>query len=68
MSARRRTLGDEHPDTLSSIYKLACLLQAQGKQAEALVLSRQALAGRRRVLGEGHPSTQKALSLYNQLQ
>jgi hypothetical protein len=43
MSARRRTQGDEHPDTLDSINNLALLLQTQGKRAEALEMFRQEL-------------------------
>jgi hypothetical protein len=61
-------LGDERPDTLLSTFYSALLLQARGKRAGALELSRQALAGYRRVLGEGHAATQSALRLFNQLQ
>jgi hypothetical protein len=68
LSSQRRALGDEHPSTLSSIFNFACHLRDQGKRAEALELSRQALAGRRRVLGEGHPETQAAIRFFNQLQ
>ena len=64
MSARRRTLGDEHPDTLKSIFNYAHLLWAQGKRAGALELFRKELEGVRRVLGEAHPSTQQSLLNY----
>ena len=67
MSARRRTQGDEHPDTLDSINNLALLLQTQGKRAEALEIFRQELEVRRRVLGEGHPSTLRSLRNYAEL-
>ena len=33
LAARRRQLGDDHPDTLISIYNLADLYQQQGKHA-----------------------------------
>ena len=67
LSAQRRTLGDEHPDTLISIFNSAQLLWAQGKRAEALELFRQQLAASRRVLGEAHPSTQQSLRNYARL-
>jgi tetratricopeptide (TPR) repeat protein len=67
MSARRRTQGDEHPDTLDSINNLALLLQTQGKRAEALEMFRQELEVRRSVLGEGHPSTLRSLRDYAEL-
>ena len=41
----RQTLGDKHPDTLTSINNMAVLLEAQGKPAEAEALYREALAG-----------------------
>jgi hypothetical protein len=68
LSAQRRTLGEDHPTTLASLYNTAGLLRKQGRRAEALALSRQALAAFRRVLGEGHPSTQMALRQFKQLQ
>ena len=42
LDARRATLGDRHPDTLTSINNMASLLQAQGKLDEAAVLRREA--------------------------
>ena len=62
---RRRTLGDEHPSTLDSIFNFAGLLWKQGNKAEALEMYRQELEGVRRVLGEDHPSTQQSLRNYN---
>ena len=53
----RRTLGDSHHSTLSSINNLAGLLQAQGKLGEAEPLCREALDGCRRTLGDSHPDT-----------
>ena len=68
LPAQRRVLGGEHLDTLFSTHSRALLLQAQGKRAKALELSRVALAGYRRALGEGPPTTQDALRLFNRLQ
>jgi tetratricopeptide (TPR) repeat protein len=57
LEIRQRVLGGEHPDTLSSLGHMGCVLNRQGKLAEAEVFSRQALDGRRRVLGNDHPDT-----------
>ncbi len=57
LSTRRRVLGEEHPDTLSSINNMGFLLQAQGKLDQAEPYHREALEKSRRVLGEEHPET-----------
>ena len=43
LQKRRSTLGDAHPDTLTSMNNLAELLRAQGKFGEAEPLFREAL-------------------------
>jgi hypothetical protein len=35
LAARRRILGDDHPDSLKSMNALADILRAEGKHAEA---------------------------------
>jgi tetratricopeptide (TPR) repeat protein/tRNA A-37 threonylcarbamoyl transferase component Bud32 len=57
LEVRRRLLGDEHPDTISSISNMGYLLASQGKLAEAEPYCREALEKSRRVLGEEHPDT-----------
>ena len=57
LEARRATLGDRHPETLTSINNLGLLLQYQGKLDEAGVLLREALEARRATLGDRHPGT-----------
>jgi hypothetical protein len=57
LEARTRVLGEEHPDTLTSMNNLAVTLWEQGDHAAALRLLRQCLSGRRKVLGEDHPKT-----------
>jgi hypothetical protein len=57
LAGRRRTLGGDHHNTLTSMHNLASLLIMQGKLGEAEPLCREALAGRRRTLGDQHPST-----------
>ena len=53
----RETLGDKHPYTLLAISRLAQLLKAQGKLAEAEPLYREALAGCRETLGDKDKNT-----------
>ncbi|MEO5376095.1 MAG: tetratricopeptide repeat protein, partial [Alphaproteobacteria bacterium] len=57
LAVRRRVLGVEHPDTLTSMSNLAETLRSQGDLAGARALEEQVLAVRRRVLGEEHPVT-----------
>ena len=57
LGARRRVLGEEHPETLMSANNLALSLSGQGKYAEAEETLQAALAAERRVLGSAHPDT-----------
>jgi hypothetical protein len=61
LDASRRVLGEEHPDTLTSLSDLALTLWAQGDLAGARKLQEQALDASRRVLGEEHPNTLTSL-------
>src|SRR6266704_145798 len=56
LARRRRVLGEDHPDTLTSADNLAFSLQGVRGQA-ARELGEDTLARRRRVLGEDHPDT-----------
>ncbi len=62
MATRRRVLGDDHPDTLTSISQMGLLLQGRGRLAEAETYYREALENRRRVLGDEHPDTLISIS------
>jgi Tetratricopeptide repeat/TIR domain len=53
----RRILGEEHPDTLTTMNNLARTLQAQGDLAGARELHGSVLEARRRILGEEHLDT-----------
>jgi len=53
----RRLLGEEHPDTLTSMNNLASTLKNQGDLSGARELQELVLAARRRILGEEHPDT-----------
>ncbi|EOD08463.1 hypothetical protein EMIHUDRAFT_120894, partial [Emiliania huxleyi CCMP1516] len=45
LAARRETLGDQHPSTLTSIFNLGALLQKQGRLGDAIPLFREELEG-----------------------
>ena len=53
----RRVLGEEHPDTLTSMNNLALTLLDQGDMAGARKIQEQVLDVIRCVLGEEHPDT-----------
>ncbi len=57
LEIRRRELGNDHRDTLTSINDLAVLHKFQGDYKEAEVLYLEALDGRSRMMGEAHPDT-----------
>ena len=57
MQARTCVLGEEHPDTLTSMNNLAVLMVQAGDHEGTLQLLRKCLSGRRKVLGEDHPDT-----------
>jgi Flp pilus assembly protein TadD len=57
LEARRRVLGEQHPDTLTAMNNLAILLFETGDREGALQLLRQSLLSHRKVLGENHPNT-----------
>jgi hypothetical protein len=54
LAAQRRVLGDEHPNTLTSMNNLAATLGASGGRAGARELLEQTLAAQRRPLGDEH--------------
>ena len=57
LESSRRILGEEHPETLASMYNLANTLWAQGDLNRARELHEKVLEIRRRILGEEHPNT-----------
>jgi len=62
LTTRRRILGDDHPDTLSSLDAMGLLLHFQGKFADAEQYLREALEKRQRVLGPEHRDTLTTMS------
>ncbi len=57
METRKRVLGQEHPDTLTSMNNLAFTWKGQGQDKEALRLMEQCVALQSRIRGTSHPST-----------
>ncbi|KAJ6206378.1 hypothetical protein PSV09DRAFT_1069046, partial [Bipolaris maydis] len=57
LSLRKKVLGPEHPNTLWSVYFLACLLSKQRRVDESLPLHQRGSAGYEKVLGKDHPTT-----------
>jgi tetratricopeptide (TPR) repeat protein len=57
IEARKRVLGEEHPDTLASMNNLASMFWNQGRWKEAEDLDVRVIETKKRVLGEEHPST-----------
>ncbi len=53
----KMTLGEEHPDTLSSIHNLAIMYSEAGERQKALRLTEQVVEIYKRTLGEEHPNT-----------
>jgi len=64
VAARKRTLGEERPDTLHSIHDLAVRYSEAGRRQEALQLLETVVAARKRTLGEEiqTPSSRCAIS------
>ena len=56
-------LGEDHPDTLTSMNNLAATYWALGRTNEAAALHEKVLESRKRTLGEEHPDT--LTSIYN---
>jgi eukaryotic-like serine/threonine-protein kinase len=57
LATRRRVLGEEHPDTLTSLKRIGILLRDRGMLAEAEPYCREAVEKSRLVLGSEHPDT-----------
>jgi hypothetical protein len=57
LGMRRRVLGEEHQDTLTSMNNLALTLWALGNLPAACALEEKMLEISQRVLGEEHPYT-----------
>ena len=54
---RKKKLGADHPDTLTSMHNLAFTWKGQGREEEALRLMDECTSLRTRVLSAKHPDT-----------
>ncbi|KAF2022766.1 hypothetical protein EK21DRAFT_82453, partial [Setomelanomma holmii] len=61
----KRVLGEEHPDTLTSMHNLAYTLRSQGYYNKAFVLLERCYQLRWQILGNQHPHTQLSLNALN---
>jgi hypothetical protein len=57
MEKRKQVLGDDHPDTLTSMGNLASTYMNQGRWKEAEMLEVVVMEKRKQVLGDDHPDT-----------
>ena len=57
LADRERSLEQEHPFTLTTMYSLATMYKAQGNYSEAERLYKRALEASERALGKEHPVT-----------
>jgi tetratricopeptide (TPR) repeat protein len=63
LEMRTAALGENHPDTLSSMNNLAVLYKSQGKYVEAEEFFVKCLKVRTSVLGENHPDTLRSMQI-----
>ncbi|OAL56153.1 hypothetical protein IQ07DRAFT_558137 [Pyrenochaeta sp. DS3sAY3a] len=62
LAIREKVLGQEHPNTLTSVNNLGLVLESQGKYEEAEAMHLRALAIREKALGREHPDTITSVS------
>ena len=62
LEINRQVLGDNHPDTATSLNNLAGLYNSMGDYAQAEPLYRQAIETYKKVLGDKHPRTATSLN------
>ena len=61
VEVRKRTLGEEHPDTLGSLHSLAIRYSKAGERQKVLQLTERVVEARKRTLGEEHPDTLRSI-------
>jgi tetratricopeptide (TPR) repeat protein len=57
LDGREKTLGKDHPNTLSTVHSMAIVFDNQGEYDKALEWDQRALDGREKTLGKDHPNT-----------
>ncbi len=63
LEARQKTLGSEHPHTLTAMGNLAISYSDVGRRQEAIELMEKTLEARQRTLGSEHPDTLWVMSI-----
>ena len=63
MDMRKKLLGEEHPDTLSSIESLAMIYFDQGRWDKAEQLEVQVVDMTKKLLSQEHPATLSSTSI-----
>jgi hypothetical protein len=61
METRKKVLGQEHPDTLTSMNNLAFTLKSQGCDVDAIELMVKCVRLRKKILGMDHPDSQSSI-------
>ena len=67
LELREKVLGMKHPDTLTSVWCLAHLLEKQAQYQNAFVLYQKASIGYQEVLGPSHPTTLACLEQHRSM-
>ncbi|CUS15721.1 unnamed protein product, partial [Tuber aestivum] len=62
LEGREKTLGPDHPNTLTSVSNLASVLESQGKYTQSEAMNRRALEGHEKTLGPDNPDTLTSIS------
>jgi hypothetical protein len=57
LKKRRRILGEEHPETLTTMHLLASTYGQRGRLKDACTLQEEVLRKRKDILGKDHPDT-----------
>ncbi|KAH8152885.1 uncharacterized protein LAJ45_03111 [Morchella importuna] len=57
LAGREKSLGKDHPDTLTTVHSMASVFYNQGEYGKALEWYERALAGCEKSLGKDHPDT-----------
>ena len=68
METRKRVLGQEHPDILTSMANLAFTWKSQGRNLEAILLLKECFQLQTHKLGPQHPDTESSLETLNKWQ
>ena len=65
LAGKEKSLGPDHPSTLTTVHNMAFAFWEQGDYVKALQYWERSYEGRRRVLGDSHPGTQDAFNTLN---